>query len=411
MSRKLKLAVIGNGMAAVRLLETLQARAPDRYQIDVFGEEPEAGYNRVLLSPLLAGEQSETQIATRNADWYRECGITLHRGQQVTAIDRGSRILRCADGSKHSYDRLVLATGSRAFIPDLPGADLPGSLGFRTLADVRRMLAHAALHPDETVTVVGGGLLGIEAACALAKRGVQVRLLHRGNHLMNRQLDSEAGGLLASELAQRGIEVHCNSEIAAVLGDTRVEGVRLRGGRSTLASGMVIWGAGIVPEADLARDAGLDCSAGVRVDHHLRSSDPMIFAIGECAEFNGETFGLVAPSYGHAEICAAVLAGDMTPRYAPSAMATRLKVSGVEVFSMGVFEAGPDDEQLHYRDSALGIYRKLVLRDGRLIGALCYGDARDAGWYEQLISAGKLIGPMRSGLAFGETACEQLRAA
>jgi nitrite reductase (NADH) large subunit len=270
------------------------------------------------------------------------------------------------------------------------------------------MLDHVELRPDEPVVIAGGGLLGIEAACALAKRDARVTLLHRGQHLMNRQLDFEAGRLLAKELTNRGIELRFGSEIEALQGEVQVSGVQLRDGKDTLPAGLMIWATGIVPETALARVGGLRCRTGVQVNAQLRSSDTDIFAIGECAEFAGETVGLVAPAYAQSEACAAVLAGDEQAEYAPAALATRLKVSGVEVFSMGRFEAESGDEILHYRDRALGVYRKLLLRDDQLVGALCYGDSRDAGWYEQLILSGEPVGALRAGLAFGEAVCEQL---
>ena len=401
-----RLVVIGNGMAGMRMVEALIRLAPDRYDITVFGSEPRGNYNRILLSPVLAGEKSFADTLLHDAPWYTENGISLHAGVTVTGIDRETRTVQADNGLSVPYDKLVLATGSAPFMPPMPGIDLPGVLGFRDLDDVETMLE--ATHNHRHAVVIGGGILGLEAADALTRRGMDVTVVHRNGWLMDRQLDATAAGMLQEALEARGIRFALNGRTAALQGslegDSRVTGVRLESGEMIPAD-LVVVTAGVRPRTDLARDAALDCHHGVRVDDTLTTSDPAIFAVGECIEHRGETFGLVAPLWEQAEVLARRLAGHATARYEGSVTQTRLKVTGIEVFSAGDFHGGPGAEVLTLHDPINGHYRRLVLREGHLSGAVLFGDAADGGWYFDLLHSGRDLSAARSTLIFGEAFC------
>jgi nitrite reductase (NADH) large subunit len=398
-----RLVVAGNGMAATRLLEELLRLAPERYEIVVCGADPVGGYNRILLSPLLAGEKSLSEIITHPPEWYARQGLVLHVDDPVAAIDRAARTVTTARGLVHSYDVLVLATGSRPFLPPIAGLDLPGVQCFRTLADVQAMQAAARRH--KRAVVIGGGLLGLEAACGLKRQGMDVTLVHRFPTLMERQLDTHAAALLKQSLEARGLHLELPAQTQALLGDRSVRAVRLADGRE-LSTDLVVIAAGIVPETQLARAAGLRCARGVLVDDALLTSDPAIYAIGECAEHRGQCHGLVAPLLQQARVCAARLAGDEGARYAGSVAATRLKVTGIELYCAGEFNGGEGCEAIVLRDPRRGLYKKLVLREQRLIGALLFGEARDAAWYAQLIQSGESVQHLRSRLVFGQRYAE-----
>jgi len=410
------LVVIGNGMAGMRTVEHLLRLAPERYTITVIGREPRGNYNRILLSPVLAGEKTFADTLLHDLPWYAEQGIRLIAGASVTAIDRERRCVQTDQGQLIGYDRLVLATGSEPFMPPLPGIELEGVLGFRDLDDVEAMLEAARQYRH--AVVIGGGILGLEAADALTRRGMQVTVVHRNAWLMDRQLDATAGRMLQTALEARGIRFVLEASTEAMVGQVRVQGVRLGLARSSLAgeggqapatsscmipADLVVVTAGVRPRIELARAAGLDCGRGVIVDDRLATSDPVIFAVGECIEHRGETFGLVAPVWEQAEVLGRILAGDDTARYLGSpTQATRLKVTGIEVFSAGDFHGREGDEVLTLHDPLDLHYRRLVLRDGRLIGAVLYGDARDGGWYFELMQSGRDLSDLRSSLIFGE---------
>ncbi len=401
---KQRLVIVGNGMGSVRLLEHLCDSAPAAFDITVLSEESEPGYNRILLSPLLAGEMAPEGVQLKGRDWYQVQGIHLYSGPEYRAvsIDRQQQCVKTAGGESFGYDKLVLATGSSPFIPPLPGSGLDGVYGFRTLADVDGMLA--AVAQGGNAIVVGGGLLGLEAAAALQAQGMQATVVHNREVLMNRQLDAVAGGLLRNSLADKGIDCVMASRAQSLQGDAhgRVTGLGLEDGRVLLAT-LVVFAAGVQPNIKLMQDAGLECDRALLVDAHMSSSDPAIYGLGECVQHQGETFGLVEPVYKQADVLAHVLSGAKAgPGFESGLTATRLKVTGVELFSCGDFEGEEADDQLILSMPSQGVYRKLVLRDNRLTGILLYGDASDALWYQKLLEQQADISTIKELLMFGE---------
>jgi nitrite reductase (NADH) large subunit len=398
-----RLVIVGNGMAGMRTVETLIRLAPNRYTISVFGSEPRGNYNRILLSPVLAGEKDFADTLLHDRDWYDDNGITLHAGVTVTSIDRSARTVQADNGLSVAYDQLVLATGSAPFMPAIPGIDLPGVLGFRDLDDVETMLD--AARNNRHAVVIGGGILGLEAADALAQRGMDVTVVHRNAWIMDKQLDKTAAKMLQTALEGRGIRFALQGRTAALQGAAQVTGVQLESG-DVIPADLVVITAGVRPRIDLARDCGLACHHGVQVDDRLTTSDPAIVAVGECIEHRGETFGLVAPLWEQADVLARRLAGDESASYHGSpAQTTRLKISGIEVFSAGDFHGGEGTEFLTLHDPIDGHYRRLVLRHNRLIGAVLYGDAMDGSWYLDLMQSGRDLAAARSSLIFGEAFC------
>ncbi len=394
-----RLVVIGNGMAGIRAVEDLLDRAPGLYDITVFGAEPRVNYNRIMLSPLLAGEKSFADIVLNDRDWYAANGITLHAGDPVVRIDRLGRRVVARSGLAVPYDRLIIATGSSPIVIPVPGATLPGVVTFRDVDDVDAMLAASAR--GGTAVVIGGGLLGLEAAVGLKARGMEVTVLHLAGHVMERQLDASAGHLLAEELRRRGLTVLTGADTAAILGDDRVTGVRLRDG-TELAADIVVMAVGIRPDARLAADAGLDVERGVVVDDRMTTSDPTIFAVGECVQHRGQCYGLVQPLFEMAKVLGARLAGVETAAYVGSVTSTKLKVTGVDVFSAGDFSGGPGTEDIVFRDAGRGVYKRVVLDGGRVKGAVLYGDTADGAWYFQLLKAGEDVSARRDTLLFGQ---------
>jgi len=397
--RKERLIVVGNGMAGMRTVEELLAKAPDRYDITVFGAEPHPNYNRIMLSPVLAGEKTFDQIVLNSRDWYDANGITLLTGEAVESIDRAARTVTSQAGRKLGYDRLLLATGSMPFIIPVPGSTLPGVVGFRDLADVEAMLEAAS--KGGRAVVIGGGLLGLEAANGLRVKGMDVTVIHLMPTLMERQLDPSAGTLLQRELERRGITVLTGADTAEILGSGRVEAVRLKDG-SELPADIVVMAVGIRPNMALGKAAGLECGRGIRVDDQMRTSDPAIFAVGECVEHRGVTWGLVAPLFEMAKVLGDTLAGREEGAYTGSVTSTKLKVTGVDVFSAGDFSGGEGTEDIVFRDAARGVYKRLVLKDGKLLGAVLYGDTKDGGWYFSLLKDGAGIGAERDTMIFGQ---------
>jgi nitrite reductase (NADH) large subunit len=402
-----RLVIVGMGMAAARLVDELTARALGRYSIAVIGAEPRRAYNRVLLSSLLAGEVEEKDIELKPAAWWRERGVTTIFGRKVARIDRDACCVILDDGASVAYDRLVLATGSDPIRLPLPGADLPGVVTFRDLADVERI--RGAMKMGARAVVIGGGLLGLEAAYGLAKAGVQTSVVHLMDRLMERQLDPEAGALLRDAMNARGIGVHLDAQTKAIVGNGKVEAVELGDG-TLIPADLVVMSVGIRPQVELARAAGLDVNRGVVVDDAMTSSDPKIHALGECAEHRGVAYGLVEPAYEQARVLAGRLAGAAA-LYAGSLTATNLKVYGVAVFSAGDFAGGGGTQSIVLRDPGLKTYRKLVLaREGgatRLVGCVLYGDTQDGLWYFDLIKRGAPIDAFRDVLAFGRMLSDQ----
>jgi nitrite reductase (NADH) large subunit len=393
------LVVVGNGMAAARLVDELAKVALGRYAIAVIGDEPRLAYNRVLLSSVLAGETASHEIELRPAAWWRDRGVTLKYGCVATEVDVGRRELKIANEESIGFSRLVLATGSAPLRLNVPGADLAGVHTFRDSRDVDLLLTLAA--QKKRVVVVGGGLLGLEAAYGLAKAGAPVTLIHLTDRLMERQLDAPAGELLKSLVERKGIKIMLKANTARILGETRVEGVELTDG-CTIDAEAVIFAAGIRPNIALARDAGIAVNRGIVVDDHLQTGAPDIFALGECAEHHGICYGLVEPAYEQAAVLARHLAGKAST-YNGSVVATNLKVSGVGVFSAGDFMGADGTEAIVLNDFRHGTYKKLVISNGRLTGAVLVGDTADALWYLELIRSQKPIAAIRADMMFGRS--------
>jgi nitrite reductase (NADH) large subunit len=393
------LVIVGNGMAAARLVDELAKVALGRYAIAVIGDEPRLAYNRVLLSSVLAGETASHDIELRPATWWRDRGVTLKYGCAATEIDVGRRELKIENEESVPFSKLVLTTGSSPLRLNVPGADLGGVHTFRDSRDVDLLLTLAA--QKKRVVVVGGGLLGLEAAYGLAKAGAPVTLVHLMDRLMERQLDAPAAELLKSLVERKGIEVLLNANTARIHGETRVEGVELVDGRRTGADA-VIFAAGIRPNIALAKDAGIAVNRGIVVDDHLQTGARDVFAIGECAEHRGICYGLVEPAYEQARVLAQHLAGRQAS-YAGSVVATNLKVSGVSVFSAGDFMGGDGSESIVLSDINHGTYKKLVIADGRLTGAVLIGDVGDALWYLELIRTRQPTQRIRADMMFGRS--------
>jgi nitrite reductase (NADH) large subunit len=391
------LVVVGNGMAAARLVDELTKVALGRYAIAVIGDEPRLAYNRVLLSSVLAGETASHDIELRPASWWGDRGVTLKYGCVATEIDVGRRELKIANEESIGFSRLVLATGSMPLRLNVPGADLAGVHTFRDSRDVDMLLTLAA--QKRRVVVVGGGLLGLEAAYGLSKAGSSVTLLHLMDRLMERQLDAPAAELLKSLVERKGVRVLLNANTARLHGETRVEGIELSDGRRIDADA-VVFAAGIRPNIALAKEAGIAVNRGVVVDDVMQTGAPDIFALGECAEHRGICYGLVEPAYEQARVLARHLAGR-TAAYSGSVVATNLKVSGVSVFSAGDFMGVDGSEAIVLNDVRHGTYKKLVISDGRLIGAVLVGDVGDALWYLELIRSGEPIAGIRNRMMFG----------
>ena len=401
------LVIVGNGMAAARLVDELAKTALGRYAIAVIGDEPRLAYNRVLLSAVLAGDTASHDIELRPADWWRDRGVTLKYGCAVTEIDVGRRELKIANDESIAFSKLVLATGSMPLRLNVPGAELKGVNTFRDSRDVDLLLTLAA--GRKRVVVIGGGLLGLEAAYGLAKAGASVTLVHLMDRLMERQLDAPAAALLKSLVEAKGIEILLNANTGRIIGENRVEGVELSEGRR-IAADAVIFAAGIRPNVVLAREAGIAVNRGIIVDDRLQTGVSDIFALGECAEHRGICYGLVEPAYEQARILAQHLAGR-TAAYQGSVVATNLKVSGVSVFSAGDFLGGEQSESIVLSDVKRGTYKKLVIADGRLNGAVLVGDVADALWYLELIRAGGAVARIRKDMMFGRTAATLAEAA
>jgi len=421
---RLRLVMVGNGMAGMRTLEELLKLAPELYDITVFGAEPHPNYNRILLSPVLAGEQTLEDIVLNPLAWYAEQGITLHLGRRVTRVDRVRRLVVCEDGQgariETPYDRLLLATGSTPFVPPLPGSTLPGVLTYRDMADTQAMIEAARTHRH--AVVIGGGLLGLEAAHGLRLRGMAVTVVHLGPWLLDRQLDEEAARLLQAQLEASGLAFRLQAQTAALLGGPaggtadgpagtgaqRVQAVQLSDG-SHLPADLVVVAAGIRPATALAEAMGLRCERGIVVDDTLQTAtDPRIYAVGECAAHRGTAYGLVAPLFEQARVAAIHLAQLGCSRYPGSQTSTKLKVTGIDLFSAGDHLGSAGTHSLWLRDPVGGSYKKLVLQGERLVGACLFGDTTDGPWYLALIREGRNVAALRDALLFGQAAADAL---
>ena len=396
--KRMRLVVAGNGMAGMRTVEELlKLGVAGRFIITVFGSEPRGNYNRILLSPVLSGEAQADDIMLHRPGWYTKRGITLHAGDPIVEIDRQRRVVRSRSGIVEPYDRLLIATGSDPIVLPLPGKELPGVVTFRDLDDVDRMLA--ASGKDRRAVVIGGGLLGLEAAHGLSLRGMHVTVVHLLDTLMERQLDAQAGALLKAALEKRGIEFRMRAKTQAILGSEAVTGVRFDGGEEIPAS-LVVMAVGVRPNVELARQARLACDRGILVDDTLQTFDPSIYAVGECVQHRRQTFGLVAPLWEQARISAQHIAEIGVSRFSGAVNATQLKVSGIEVFSAGDFSESPTRESLVLSDKRRGIYKRVVLEGNRICGAVLFGDTSEAARLKELITEGTDIAPIRDQLLF-----------
>ncbi|KAF0192775.1 MAG: nitrite reductase (NAD(P)H) large subunit [Gammaproteobacteria bacterium] len=397
---KRKLVLVGNGMAGVRTLEELLKLAPDMYDITVFGAEPYGNYNRILLSPVLAGEKTVDDIMLNDLRWYADNGITLHTGKTVEQINRARREVVATDGTTASYDCLLLATGSNPFIIPVPGHQLPGVITFRDIHDVNFMLDAAKTH--KSAVVIGGGLLGLEAAYGLQKLGMDVTVVHLLDTLMERQLDKPSADLLRRSLEGRGLKFLMQAQTESILGDDHVTAVRFKDG-SEIPADLVVMAVGIRPNFALAKQAGLHCERGIVVNDTMQTYDPRIYAVGECVQHRGIAYGLVAPLFEQGKVCANHLAHLGYARYEGSVTSTKLKVTGIDLFSAGDFNGDATSEDIIYKDPGAGIYKKLVIKDNRITGAVLYGDTIDGSWYFDLMRNETDISDIREDLLFGQS--------
>ncbi|RMG49746.1 MAG: NAD(P)/FAD-dependent oxidoreductase [Gammaproteobacteria bacterium] len=398
---KERLVVIGNGMAGIRTVEELLKLEPEKYDITVFGDEPYGNYNRIMLSPVLASEKTIDDIMLNTEDWYAENGITLHKGKKVVRIDRAASKVIAEDGTEAEYDRLLIATGSKPFMLPIPGVDLDGVIGFRDIQDVEAMIEAAKKY--RKAVVIGGGLLGLEAANGLMKQGMDVTVVHLMDTLMERQLDAPAGKLLRKSLEERGMKFHMPAQTEEIIGDENghVKELKFTDG-SHLEAELVVMAVGIKPNIELAQEAGLHCERGIVVSDTMQTFDPKIYAVGECVQHRGVTYGLVAPLFEQAKVCANHLAGYGIARYEGSVTSTMLKVTGIDLFSAGDFHGDENTEEMLFQDAASGVYKKLVIRDNRIVGVVLYGDTIDGTWYFQLLRDETDISDMRDHLLFGQ---------
>ena len=398
-----RLLIVGSGMATARLLEELTEREYGG-EITVVGEEQQASYNRILLSSILAGDKSLVDIPLLDADWYQDRGVSLITGQRIEAIDLANREACTASGDRYKFDRLVFATGSRAHIPDIEGVNAPGVMGFRSIADLDTI--RSSVKPGANVAIVGGGLLGLEAAHGINSLGARVTVVHRQPHLMNRQLDAQAARLLQRQLEARGIDFVLGVSPERVLCENHsAAGLQLENEQAVSAS-LVLFAAGIDPNKELAERAGLACDRAIIADEHLRTSVPGVYALGECCQINGRTFGLVAPVNQQAEVLARNLTGQYSPGYHWENAPTQLKVSGIDLFSAGDLPFPEDTRSQVLTDEAQGLYRRLVFRDSQLVGAILLGDRTGGLWYSSLIDSGMDVSAYGASLMFGEVYCK-----
>nr|WP_315463478.1 nitrite reductase large subunit NirB [uncultured Rhodoferax sp.] len=404
--QKQKLVMIGNGMAGVRTIEELLKVAPDLYDITVFGAEPHPNYNRILLSPVLAGEQTLDEIVLNSFEWYADNRIALYAGKKVTEVDRVKRIVRAADGTEAEYDRLLICTGSNPFILPVPGKDLDGVIAYRDIADTNAMIEAAKKY--QHAVVIGGGLLGLEAANGLMLRGMQVTVVHVQPTLMERQLDTVAGGLLQKSLEARGLKFLMGAHTQALVGDQndgkggRVKAIQFKDGTEVPAD-LVVMAVGIRPNTELAQSMRLHVDRGIVVTDTMQTvTDARIYSVGECAAHRGIAYGLVAPLFEQAKVAANHLAEYGIGRYTGSLTSTKLKVTGIDLFSAGNFTGGEGCEEIVMSDPFGGVYKKLVIKDDKLVGACMYGDTVDGSWYFKLLREGRNVADIRDKLMFGE---------
>jgi len=396
---KKKLVVIGNGMAGMRTVEELLKLEPEYYDITVFGDEPYTNYNRIMLSPVLASEKKIDEIILNTEQWYSDNNITLHKGKKVTEIQRFKRLITATDGTTAEYDRLLIATGSKSFMLPIKGADKEGVIGFRDIKDVNTMLEASKKYHN--AVVIGGGLLGLEAADGLMKQGMNVTVVHLMDTLMERQLDETAGKMLAASLKAKGMQFLMGYKSAEILGDQRITALRFEDG-SEITTDLLVMAVGIVPNIELAKKAGIHCERGIVVNDTMQTFDPRIYSVGECVQHRGITYGLVAPLFEQAKVVANQLVEHGIAAYKGSVSSTVLKVTGIELFSAGDFIGNESTENIVFKDAAAGIYKKIVLQNNRIKGAVLYGNTMDGSWYFQLMKDQTDISSYRDNLLFGQ---------
>jgi len=399
--KKMKLVVVGNGMAGMRTVEELLKIAPDIYDITVFGDEPYPNYNRIMLSPVLANEQTIDDIILNSREWYAENNIALYTSARVNKIDRINRVVYAADGSSAEYDRLLIATGSKPFMLPVPGCELAGVIGYRDIKDTNDMIDTAKKYKH--AVVIGGGLLGLEAANGLKIQGMDVTVVHRNEWLLDRQLDKTAGLMLKKNLEAKGLKFLLETNTEKLIGskEGRVKAVRFSDGLE-VAADLVVMAVGIRPNFELAQSAGIYCDRGIVVNDTMQTFDPRVYSVGECVSHRGISYGLVAPLFEMAKVCATHLANFGIGQYKGSVTSTKLKVTGIDLFSAGDFEGGDDTEEIVLHDAVGGVYKKLVIKDDKIIGSVLYGDTTDGSWYFQMLRDSKPIHEIRDYLMFGQ---------
>ena len=396
--------LIGNGMAGMRTVDELLKRSPDKFEITVFGAEPYGNYNRIMLSPVLAGDKKLSEIIINDLQWYQDNNITLHTGQTITQIDQENKHVMTDNGLSTDYDRLIIATGSVPVMLDIAGKELEGVISFRDINDVNVMIKTAKTHKN--AIVIGGGLLGLEAANGLMSQGMNVSVVHRNNTLMSQQLDQEAADLMRAELEAKGMHFLMNHHTKALLGNQRVEKVRFKEGLEVEAD-LVIMAIGVRPNIQLAKASGIQCDRGILVNDSLQTFTPTIYAVGECVQHREKTFGLVAPLFEQAKVCANHLVGMAMSNYESNVTSTQLKVTGIAVFSAGNFIGDENTESIVFKDSARHIYKKLVLQDNKIVGIVLYGETTDGIWYFSLLTEKIDVSNLRNNIIFGQHHSEQ----
>jgi nitrite reductase (NADH) large subunit len=401
--QKMRLVVVGNGMAGMRTVEELLKIAPDLYHITIFGDEPYPNYNRIMLSPVLANEQTIDDIILNSREWYAEHNITLHTSARINKIDRKNRVVYAEDGTSAEYDRLLLATGSKPFMPPISGKELKGVLGYRDIKDTNDMIAAAKKYKH--AVVVGGGLLGLEAANGLSIQGMDVTVIHRNEWLLEKQLDKTAGIMLQKSLEAKGLKFHLSTNTELIIGDEngRVKAVRFKEGFE-LPADLLVLAVGIRPNFALAESAGIHCDKGVVVNDTMQTFDPRVYAVGECVAHRGVSYGLVAPLFEMAKVCATHLANFGIGLYKGSVTSTKLKVTGIDLFSAGDFTGDEETEEIVLHDAVGGVYKKLIIKNDKIVGGVLYGDTTDGSWYFQMLRDGKPIHEIRDHLMFGPSA-------
>ncbi len=396
---KEKLVLIGNGMAGMRTVDELLKLAPDKFDITVFGAEPHGNYNRIMLSPVLAGDKQLSEIIINDLQWYKENKITLYIGKTITEIDRINQQVISDDGTVANYNRLIIATGSIPIMLDIPGKELKGVICFRDINDVNVMIETAKTHKN--AIVIGGGLLGLEAANGLMMQGMNVSVVHRNNTLMSQQLDQEASDLMRSELEAKGMHFLMNHHTDELLGDKRVKTVRFKDG-SEVEADLVVMALGVRPNIKLAQASGIQCDRGILVDDTLQTFTPTIYAVGECVQHRKKTFGLVAPLFEQAKVCANHLVNMGIASYVNSVTSTKLKVTGIDLFSAGNFMGDDTTENIVFKDPTRHIYKKLVIKNNKIMGIILYGETTDGLWYFSLLTEGQDISKIRENILFGQ---------